>query len=137
MKTKLPLTCIRCEGQVVGRVGGVGVSKLWRKSGVGWGALSLSLETNTLKNKQFIQPQPMIYDMRKHNNNNRVEMGFRNKNKSNNHFLQHFFFNSCSCFFFLLLFYFKTLKLESSVAPHTASASFLRLAELYTLWNPA
>lgn len=55
-------------------------------------------------------------------------------NKTSNCFLQYFFFYSC--FFFLLLFYFfKTLKLESSVAPHTAS--FFRLAELYTLWNPA
>ena len=61
----------------------------------------------------------------------------KRKNKpTSNCFLQYFFY-SCSCFFFfLLLFYFfKTSKLESSVAPHTAS--FFRLAELYTLWNPA
>lgn len=61
-------------------------------------------------------------------------MGFRNR--ETNCFLQYFFY-SWSCFFFLLLFYFfKTLKLESSVAP-PHSFVFCRLAELYTLWNPA
>lgn len=84
-------------------------------------------------NKQTIQPTS-TYDLWR-KKKKKVEVGFRNKKKkqTNNCFLQYFFY---SCFFFLLLFYFfKTLKLESSVAPHTAS--FFRLAELYTLWNPA
>lgn len=84
--------------------------------------------------KQLDQPQPATYEGRK--TKKKCGDGFQKQKKkqTSNCFLQYFFFYSC--FFFLLLFYFfKTLKLESSVAPHTAS--FFRLAELYTLWNPA
>jgi len=81
------------------------------------------------RNKQCNQPQSVREEKLKN-----VEMGFRNKKQTNNCFLQYFFFYSC-LFFLLLYYFFKTLKLESSVAPDTAS--FFRLAELYTLWNPA
>ena len=94
----------------------------------------ISLENTVLpENKQFNQPQHKTCERRK---TKKSGAGFQKQKKTkqtNNCFLQYFFFYSC--FFFLLLLFFKTLKLESSVAPHTAS--FFRLAELYTLWSPA
>lgn len=104
-------------------------SKSRGQDGCVWGCLPLPLENTPPPQKQFNQPQPTTYERRKTKRGD----GFQKQQKNNNNcFLQYFFFYSC--FFFLLLFYFfKTLKLESSVAPHTAS--FFRLAELYTLWK--
>lgn len=78
-----------------------------------------------------------FYDLWEKKNKDVERDGFQKQKKQSTNCFQQWFFYSCSCFFFfLLLFYFfKILKLESSVAPHTAS--FFRLTELYTLWNPA
>lgn len=127
-----PSTCMRWEGLVGGRVGEccAWVDKPRGQDGcIG----DVPGKHPPPRNKQFNQLQPMREGKQK----TRRLVSETETNKSNNCFLQYFFFYSCSCFFFffLLFYFFKTLKLESSVAPHTAS--FFRLAELYTLWNPA
>lgn len=123
----------------VGELGSVarGWQTLWSKcrvkdgcvgdvySPVPWGHPS-NQETNSLTNLNL---RPMGRKKKW-----RWVSGTKNKQTSNC-ILQYFFFYSRVFFLFPSFFFFKTLKLESSVAPH--AASFLRLAKFYTLWNPA
>lgn len=81
----------------VGELGSVvhGLTSLEDRMGV----LGISLENTLLPETNYFPTS--TYERRK---TKKCGDGFRNRNKSNNCFLQYFFFYSCSCFFFFLLF---------------------------------